>query len=89
MIEKVYIVAWIVGSLITLMLYAIDKNKAIKNKRRISEKTLLLFTVFLGSIGSLIGIFSLRHKTKHWYFVFTAVLSFIVHITIFIFLILR
>lgn len=47
----------------------IDKRKAIKHQWRISEKTLFIIAVLGGSIGSNLGMFLCRHKTKHWYFV--------------------
>jgi len=65
--------------MITYFLYVIDKNKAIKKERRIKEKTLLLFSFFLGSIGGILGMYLARHKTKHWYFVLINWLSFILH----------
>jgi len=43
----------------------IDKKKAIKNKWRIKESTLLLFAILGGSIGSYLGMKRFRHKTKH------------------------
>lgn len=47
----------------------IDKAKAKKNKRRIPEKTLFLFAIIGGSIGSIAGMQVFRHKTKHMSFV--------------------
>lgn len=58
---------WGFCSLLSLFLYWLDKRKSIKNKPRISEKTLLLWSV-VGSLGALWGIYSLRHKTQHFYF---------------------
>ena len=46
----------------------IDKRKARKHQWRIPEKTLFLFALLGGSLGSLIGMHLFRHKTKHWYF---------------------
>ena len=46
-----------------------DKKKAKLDKRRIPEKTLFLLSIIGGSIGTLAGMYSFRHKTKHWYFV--------------------
>ncbi|MDB0441231.1 DUF1294 domain-containing protein [Clostridioides difficile] len=43
----------------------IDKKKAIKNKWRIKEATLIAIAIIGGSIGSIIGMYSFRHKTKH------------------------
>lgn len=66
-------------SFITLVIYVIDKRRAIKNKYRIKEKTLLALSFFGGSIGGLIALYVFRHKNKHWYFVFVNVFSFIIH----------
>ena len=43
----------------------LDKRRAIKRKWRISEHTLILTSILGGSIGSLIGMYTFRHKTKH------------------------
>jgi uncharacterized membrane protein YsdA (DUF1294 family) len=48
----------------------IDKRRAIKNKWRIPEKTLFLFALLGGSIGSIAAMRLFRHKTKQWYFVY-------------------
>lgn len=42
-----------------------DKHKAKKNKWRIPESTLMLTAALGGSVGSLIGMYTVRHKTKH------------------------
>ncbi|MBR5070745.1 MAG: DUF1294 domain-containing protein [Oscillospiraceae bacterium] len=43
----------------------IDKLKAAKGRWRISEKALFLLATAGGSIGSIAGMFTFRHKTKH------------------------
>lgn len=43
----------------------LDKLKAKKNAWRIPERTLLLIAILGGSIGSLLGMYLVRHKTKH------------------------
>ncbi|MGX9757003.1 DUF1294 domain-containing protein [Clostridioides difficile] len=43
----------------------IDKKKAIRNKWRIKEATLITIAIIGGSIGSILGMYSFRHKTKH------------------------
>jgi uncharacterized membrane protein YsdA (DUF1294 family) len=45
-----------------------DKRRAVKRKYRLSEKTLFIIAIIGGSIGSIIGMYTFRHKTKHWYF---------------------
>ena len=57
-----------VMSIITLFLYKLDKAKAKKGSWRISEATLLILPWLMGGIGGLLRVFSVRHKTKHWYF---------------------
>jgi uncharacterized membrane protein YsdA (DUF1294 family) len=47
------------------LLMLVDKWKA-KNKRwRIPEATLMGVAAIGGSVGSLIGMYTVRHKTKH------------------------
>ncbi|MCW3161118.1 DUF1294 domain-containing protein [Chryseobacterium oryctis] len=46
----------------TFIIFGIDKRKALKNKRRISENTLLIITFLGGTIGSVLGMFVFRHK---------------------------
>lgn len=42
-----------------------DKWKARKNRWRIPEATLMTVAVLGGSIGSLLGMYTVRHKTQH------------------------
>ena len=42
-----------------------DKRKAQKKLWRIPEATLLTVAAIGGSIGSLLGMYTFRHKTKH------------------------
>lgn len=47
------------------LLMLVDKHKARKNRWRIPEATLMGIAALGGSIGSLIGMYTVRHKTKH------------------------
>jgi len=49
-------------------LYGIDKRRAGKGKRRISEKCLLWLAFLGGGVGAWCGMSRFRHKTKHWKF---------------------
>ena len=46
-------------------LMLIDKWKAKKNRWRIPEATLMGAAALGGSVGSLLGMYTVRHKTKH------------------------
>ena len=50
---------------IAFLLMLVDKQKAKKKLWRIPESTLLLSAAMGGSIGSLAGMYTFRHKTKH------------------------
>ena len=60
----------IVLSLILLILMYTDKQKAIKQQWRISEKTLFTLAIFGGAIGGVLGMYLFRHKTKQNRFAF-------------------
>ena len=51
-------------NILSFILFGIDKYKAIKNKYRISENTLIGLSTIGGSIGSLLGMILFKHKTK-------------------------
>lgn len=50
-------------NLIAFVLIVYDKQLAIKNKNRISEKTLLTWVAIGGTIGSSLAMSIFRHKT--------------------------
>lgn len=52
-------------NLIGFLFMYIDKHRAINNKWRIKESTLISICIIGGSMGSLIGMYAFRHKTKH------------------------
>ena len=55
-------------NVITFLAFAIDKINAVKGKRRIKILTLLGLAFVGGSLGALLGMYTLRHKTKVNYF---------------------
>ena len=47
------------------LLMLTDKQKARKNLWRIPESTLFTAAILGGSLGCLIGMYTVRHKTRH------------------------
>lgn len=74
-------------NLISAFAAAADKKRAIKGKRRISEKTLMLMGLFGGALGELITMKIVRHKTKHALFMIGLPFEIFLHIVIFALLI--
>lgn len=50
---------------LAFILYGIDKKRAVRNRRRIPESTLLWMARLGGGLGSWIGMFVFHHKKKH------------------------
>lgn len=57
-------------NLLGFLMMGVDKRKAKKHAFRIPEATLFIVALIGGSLGSLIGMYVFRHKTRHWYFVY-------------------
>ena len=56
-------------TLLTFSVCGADKFAAQRQRRRVPEKVLFLLSALGGSVGMYLGMFTFRHKTKHWYFV--------------------
>lgn len=69
MLIKILIVYLLIVNAIGFVLMLVDKIKAKKNLWRIPEATLFLVAVIGGSIGSILGMYTFRHKTKHIKFI--------------------
>ncbi len=78
----VYFTLLSVMSLVTLICFAVDKNKSAREgSSRIPEIVLLSLTTFGGAVGAMIGMYLLRHKTNpvtKFHFAVTAWLSLLV-----------
>lgn len=62
------LIALAIWNMAVFGLYGMDKRKAKRGGRRISEKELLLTAALMGGLGALLGMYVFRHKTKHWKF---------------------
>ncbi|MBH1939544.1 DUF1294 domain-containing protein [Mobilitalea sibirica] len=59
----------IVINIIGLFIMGYDKQRAIKNKWRVPERTLLILSFIGGGIGTFLGMRLFRHKIKHMKFI--------------------
>lgn len=57
--------AFVAMSVIGFALMGADKRRAENGAWRIPEKVLFGVSFLLGGVGSLVGMFVFRHKTKH------------------------
>ena len=69
MLIKLLILYLLIINAVALVLMLVDKVKAKKNLWRIPEATLFFVAAMGGSIGSLLGMYTFRHKTKHIKFI--------------------
>ena len=56
-------------NIVSLFVMYVDKKRAVRHQWRIPERTLFLLAFLGGSVGSILGMYAFRHKTRHWYFV--------------------
>jgi len=59
-----------------------DKRQSRENRKRISEKTLLILGLLGGFAGAYGGMRFFHHKTRHWYFKLIFFIALLVHIMI-------
>lgn len=79
----------LIMSTITFILYFSDKQKAKAGAWRIRESTLILLSFLGGSVGAMLGMFLLRHKTKHIKFRILIPFSFILHLVLILLLVFK
>ena len=77
---KIIMIYLVVCNLIAFISMYIDKKRAMEKKWRIPEKTLFLLAIMGGSLGSIAGMYTFSHKTRHWYFVVGMPVIFLVQV---------
>lgn len=75
-------------NVLSFLFYAVDKQRARKQKHRVRERTLLLLAA-IGPVGAAVGMYALRHKTKKTAFRIIVPLCLLLHAALFVFLMLR
>lgn len=66
--HKLLLAYLVVINLVTFLAFAVDKANAVRNRTRIRIATLLGLAFIGGSVGGMLGMYLLRHKTKKNYF---------------------
>ncbi len=84
--EKIFAIGILVWNLWVFLLMGVDKRKAIKGKRRISERTLLLSALCFGALGSFCGMKLFHHKTLHNRFRYGLPVMLVLQVVLIIFL---
>ena len=59
-----FIIYLIIINIIAFLAMFIDKRKAKYGKWRIKEHTLFILALIGGSVGTIVGMYTFRHKTK-------------------------
>ncbi len=78
-----YLYAYLIFiNVLSFLLFAIDKHKAIKKKWRIRESVLLFAGFIGGALGGIIAMYTVRHKTQTLKFVICMPLFLILHIAL-------
>ena len=75
-------VALLVWNLAVFAIFGIDKSKAKRGDRRVSEIALLLIAFFLGAVGALAGMLVFRHKTRKLKFKILVPIAFLLNAAI-------
>ncbi len=55
-------------NIVGFIMMGVDKGRARRKEWRISESSLFTCAFLGGSLGMIAGMYTFRHKTRHWYF---------------------
>ena len=83
---KYFLLYLLLINAVAFVLMLADKQKARKNRWRIPERTLIGSALLGGSLGALLGMYTFRHKTRHWYFVYGMPFILILQIALIVFI---
>ncbi|QTN00032.1 DUF1294 domain-containing protein [Sediminibacillus dalangtanensis] len=76
-----FLLLYIIGiNIAEWILMGIDKRRAVKHQWRISEKTLWIGALIGGAAGGIAGMYTFRHKTRHFRFKLGMPVLFIIHL---------
>lgn len=67
-LKYILMAVFAVMTVVGFVVMAVDKVNSKKGKTRIKEFTLFKIALFMGGVGTTLGMYLCHHKTKHWYF---------------------
>ena len=67
-------------NIVGFIMMGVDKRRAKRKEWRISESSLFTCAFLGGSLGMIAGMYTFRHKTRHWYFKYGMPLIFVVQV---------
>lgn len=79
----------LVWNALVFLVYSLDKYKASRRQWRIPEATLILLALAGGGLGALLGMYGIRHKTRHLKFKLLVPLACVLQIAVFYWMIAR
>jgi len=79
----------VVLNAVSFALFGIDKRRARRGARRISERALLLSALVSGTIGAWAGVFVFRHKTRKPSFLIPLAAAYLIDLAIVVLLVRR
>ncbi len=86
---KLILLYLLIINAIGFVLMLVDKHKARKNLWRIPEATLMTAAALGGSVGCLLGMYTVRHKTRHLKFTLGIPLILAAQVALALFLLLK
>lgn len=72
---KAFLALFLLFNLFTFVVFGYDKYLSKRNKRRISEQTLIRLALFGGSVGAVFAQKIFRHKTRTYPYLFWVILT--------------
>ena len=81
---QLFIIYLVIINFLGFIIMGIDKLKAKRGSRRIPENTLFMFTILGGGVGTILGMYIFRHKTKKKKFTVGMPIILIIEVLLFI-----
>ena len=86
MVLIIFLIYILLINIVGFVLMGNDKQRARSRAYRIPEKAFFAVSIAGGSLGTWIGMYFFRHKTRHWYFVVFIPIIFVMQAVLVIFL---